>query len=366
MDKDIVPELLELIEDEFDAKTYNSDVLKKALQALSDKKATYKDVNDFAIEIGEILADVLGKNITSDILPDGKMYYNIAKRILNPTMSKNHELISGYALDVQTELNHNAGLKIKGQWAELNQNRIDGIIERVSSEDEFDKIKWILDEPIKNFSQSIVDDFVRKNVEFHAKVGLRPKIVRRSTGKCCDWCEEIVGTYEYPDDVPEDVYRRHRYCRCTVDYNPGDGKRQNVHTKEWIDPEKNAKIEARKKIGLQEKTSPKSNIVKNAISSGEVRDEINTDKQLRHLEGQSDGRSYLLGDMDYANELYNKLKGTGTPIMSEKGWSNKERVQSDGILGIHVDKKGKSEETKNAMIVYSKTGSHIYPRGEEK
>lgn len=117
-----------MIENEFDNKTYNSDVLKKAIQALKDKKATYKDANEFAIEVGEILAEVLGKNITADILPDGKMYYNIADRIINPTMSKNHELVTGYAADVQTNLNHNAGLKIKGLKAELNQGRIDLMI----------------------------------------------------------------------------------------------------------------------------------------------------------------------------------------------------------------------------------------------
>lgn len=229
MEKDIVPELLELIEKEFDNKTYNSEILKKSIQSLNDKKATYKDVNEFAIEVGDILSEVLGENITAEILPDGKMYYNIAKRILDPTMTKNHELISGYAINVQTELNHNAGLKIKGQKAELNQSRIDGIIERLSSEDDFNKIKWILDEPVKNFSQSIVDDTIRKNVEFHAEAGLQPKIVRKSTGKCCDWCEEIVGTYNYPD-VPEDVYRRHSFCKCTVTYIPQKGNASTVHS----------------------------------------------------------------------------------------------------------------------------------------
>lgn len=250
MEKDIVPELLELIENEFDSKILGSEKIKNAVRLLRDNQATYKDANEFAIELGDMLSEVFKENITASILPDGKMYHNIADRILNPTMSKNHELISGFAADVQTELNRNAGLKMKGQKAELNQDRVDGIIKRVSDEDDFDKIKWILDEPVKNFSQSIIDDTIKKNVEFHAKAGLKPKIIRRSTGKCCDWCEEIVGTYEYPD-VPKDIYRRHRYCRCTVDYYPGDGKRQNVHTKQWTDPEKNAKIEARKQIGLE-------------------------------------------------------------------------------------------------------------------
>jgi len=252
MEKDIVPGLLELIEKEFDEKTINSEVLKKAILTLRDKKATYKDANEFAIEIGNILAEVLNTHITVETLPNGKIYFNIADRIMNSTMQKNYDLITGYAIDVQTELNNTVGLKIKGQKPELNQSRIEGIVERLSTAEEFEDIKWILDEPIKNFSQSIVDDTIKANVNFQAKAGLKPKLVRKTKGNCCDWCNQIVGEYTYPD-VPDDIYRRHRYCDCTVEYYPGDGRRQNAHTKEWTDPERESKIEARKKIGIKEK-----------------------------------------------------------------------------------------------------------------
>ena len=250
MVKDIVPELLDLIEKEFDEKTYNSEALKKAIQALNDKKATYKDAHEFAIEVGEILSEVLNKNITAEILPDGRMYFNIANRILNPTMSKNYELVSSYAADVQTTLNRNAGLRIKGQKSELNQSKIDGIIERLSTAEKFEEIKWILDEPIKNFSQSIVDDTAKVNMKFQAKAGLKPKARRVGVANCCDWCRRLAGTYEYGKE-PEDIYRRHRYCRCRVEYYPGDGRVQDSRTKEWRDPEREAKIEARKKIGIR-------------------------------------------------------------------------------------------------------------------
>lgn len=251
MEKDIVPSLLELIEKDFDEKTYNSEVLKKSIQALKDNKATYKDANEFAIEVGEILSEVLNTHITVDVLPNGQMYFNIADRIMNSTLKKNYDLITGYAIDVQTELNHNAGLKIKGQKPKINQSRIDGIVERLSTE-EFEKVKWILDEPIKNFSQSIVDDVAKSNIEFQAKVGLKPKITRVVVGNCCDWCRELAGTYDY-GDAPDDIYRRHRYCRCRVEYEPGDGRIQDAHTKEWRDPKREAKIEARKKIGIKER-----------------------------------------------------------------------------------------------------------------
>jgi hypothetical protein len=232
MDKDIVPKLLETIEKEFDEKTFNSPKIKKALQSLKNNKATYLDANEFAIEVGEILSDVLTKNITVKILPDGKMYYNIADRILNPTMSKNYSLISDFAVDIQTELNHQAGLRIKGQKAKLNQSRIDGIIERLAEADNFDDIKWILGEPMVNFSQSIVDDTVKENVEFQAKAGLNPKIIRKPDSKPCKWCKSLVGEYNY-QDAPPDVYKRHENCKCTVEYKPDNIKSQNVWNKTW-------------------------------------------------------------------------------------------------------------------------------------
>jgi hypothetical protein len=247
MDKDIVPELLANIEQEFDLRTFDSLKLKTAIRQLRDKTATYRDVNEFAIEVGEILAGTLKGHVTADTLPDGKMYYNIAERILNPTMQKNYDLISNFAADVQTELNHKAGLHLKGQKPLLNKDRINGIVNRVSNEDDFSKIKWILDEPIVNFSQSIVDDAIKANADFHLRAGLSPGIERIATGNPCDWCKAVEGVYAYPD-VPKDVFRRHGYCRCNVDYDPKSGRRQNVWSKKWKDKERYDKIEARKEL----------------------------------------------------------------------------------------------------------------------
>lgn len=232
MEKDIVPKLLETIEKEFDEKTFNSSKIKKALKALQDNKATYADANEFAIEVGEILSDVLSKNITVNILPDGKMYYNIADRILNPTMSKNYSLISDFTVDIQTELNHQAGLRIKGQKAKLNQSRIDGIIERLAGAESFEDIKWILGEPMVNFSQSVVDDAVKTNAEFQSKAGIKAKIIRKPDSKPCKWCKSLVGEYDY-QDAPEDVYKRHENCKCTVEYRPDNIRSQNVWNKTW-------------------------------------------------------------------------------------------------------------------------------------
>nr|DAR57191.1 MAG TPA: hypothetical protein [Caudoviricetes sp.] len=245
---DVLPKLLEEVKNEFEFAYGESEIIRNAFAKLKAKKATYRTANDFAIEIGEILSKALGVSISADKLPDGKMYYNIAQRLLTDVLGRNYELVSGYASDVQKNLNDKAKIGLKVQVPELNKDRIAGIVNRFSSEDNFEDVSWLLDEPIVNFTQSIIDDSIRKNAEFHYKAGLQPEIVRKSFFHCCEWCQEVQGNYKYPR-VPKDVYRRHQHCRCIVDYDPKNGKIQNVWTKKWnsIDKER---VERRKLIGV--------------------------------------------------------------------------------------------------------------------
>ena len=125
---------------------------------------------------------------------------------------------------------------------------------------------------MKTFVRKAVDDTLKANVEFQGKAGLRPRVVRTAESRCCKWCTALAGSYDYPH-VPKDVYRRHQRCRCRVEYDPGEGRRQNVWNKTWTEePEvrqqriqkienlstnrdDSAKIEARKKYGLVEKSA---------------------------------------------------------------------------------------------------------------
>lgn len=75
------------------------------------------------------------------------------------------------------------------------------------------------------------------------------------------------------------------------------------------------------------------------------------------------GKSYLDGDLDYAQALIDKLSGTGKVKTDKNGrWLNKEAVIHPNVIGTHVDSNGVETKTNKAMIVYSKTGTHIYPR----
>ena len=82
----------------------------------------------------------------------------------------------------------------------------------------------------------VIDDTVHENADFQHESGLNPKIVRTVVGKCCEWCNKIAWVYYYADIKQKknhDVFKRHKHCNCKVEYVPGDGRRQNVHTKAW-------------------------------------------------------------------------------------------------------------------------------------
>ena len=227
---DVVPELLNKIKDDFYEQYRSSKVISSLNELIYSGKGNYNDAHKYSLEVGRILSNSLTNNLSSSVLPDGMMYFNIAERILGETLTNNHELVSGICEIVQNTINQSFGLGLKAIKPKLNKDAIRGIVERVSSEIEFDKVIWILGEPIETFSEKIVDESVKINAEFQSKSGLSPKIIRIAESGCCDWCNEIAGEYTYPGEVPDDVYRRHANCRCTTEY-VSISKRQNVWTK---------------------------------------------------------------------------------------------------------------------------------------
>ena len=276
--EDIAPKLYEKIKKEFDRKISDS----KRLNALSEKlakgTATYKEAHEFAIESGGILSQVFQNNISSSVLPDGRLYYNIADRIIRPMMGDLYEGVADYSKEVQTLLNKQHKIGIKAIKPELNEDKVQGIVDITSGKERFDDIAYMLGDPLINFAQTIVDDAVRANADFQYKAGLSPKIIRTSTGKCCKWCDNLAGVYEYEEvsDTGNDVFRRHKHCKCLVEYEGSDGKRTNVHTKKT---ENKADIEKRIETANKEK--------KGAVRSREYYIEKSKEISSNDLEGMN-------------------------------------------------------------------------------
>lgn len=229
---DIAPGLLEEIQRTFRELLGSSPKIRKLSQLMESGAGTYADAQRYAYEVGRCLSKALSQHITADILPDGRMYYNIAEKVLRPLLSADHDLVSQAAQLVQQSLNRAAGIGLAVQTVPMDEDRVMGIINRLSAAPEFREVSWLLGAPVQNFSLSVVDDTLAANVNFQGRAGLRPRITRIAEPRCCKWCSSLDGIYDYPN-VPQDVYRRHERCRCLVEYNPGSGRRQDVHSKRW-------------------------------------------------------------------------------------------------------------------------------------
>ncbi|VNT15803.1 gp35 [Streptococcus pneumoniae] len=400
MENDVLPGILQEVQERFERDFGKSEIVRNAFATLKAKKTTYKTANEFAIEIGDILSKALGTSLSADKLPDGKMYYNIAQRLLTDVLGRNHELVSDYARDVQKNLNDEAKIGLKVQVPELNLDRIAGIVNRFSSEDNFEDVSWLLGEPIVNFTQSIIDDTIRKNAEFHAKTGLVPTISRHSTRRCCKWCDSLVGNYIYGEE-PANFYRRHQHCTCVIDYHPKNGKVQNSWTKK-IRNESSDELEKRKRMNIDVRdNNRKTDIqeykkivdvlgVQNApislakfqdlkyndgegyeqlkdkvfiyqkIQTGEWGKRINQEKQLPHMEStHTAGKSYIYDSVD-AQELFNKHYGTGRIELDRYGRrTNKEIIELGYPIGINGSD---SSEVTSIKIHHSEKRTHIVPK----
>lgn len=199
---------------------------------LSSGAATYSDAYDYAEEIGKLASETLLKEYGGKTAEELAVAVTeeILQQTISPVLNRDFVQVRSYTQTVQRILNKKAGLGLQSVDVAINTERLDNLIKKAMSEiDEGKDPQWLFEEPVINFSQSIVDQIQKANVEEHYKAGLNPVIKRIAAPHCCEWCSNLAGTFNYPDDVPSDVYRRHSFCRCKVVYVPTKGKAQALN-----------------------------------------------------------------------------------------------------------------------------------------
>lgn len=247
MAEDIVPGLQEAIEKDFQSSFQTDSTLISIYEKIQNGTATQKDGEAFARELGTVLTDVFHRNVTPEQLPDGRMYYNIANRLIPPALEQNHGLVNEVMRQIITKQNADAGIGLRYQDADLDEDKVHGLVERAANYPQYEVVQNDVETGLTTFTQGVADDAVHKNASFQASAGLHPRIVRETDGDCCKWCLDLAGTYDY-ESAPPEVYARHANCGCSVEFRPGDGKRQDVWSKALISDAEFAKIDARKEV----------------------------------------------------------------------------------------------------------------------
>ncbi len=239
--------LLRSISEAFTKKVRSDRKLRQIANRVRDG-TDYAVANEYAVRIGEMLSDsILGETGSLSY-----MSHEVAEEVLTPLLTADHDLVADVCETIQTNMNKANGIGLAPQVPKVDTDRINGFVDKVASYDEYDKAKWMMKEPLVNYSENTVDDAVRDNAKVSDKAGIKTTIVRKAEayqrierkGKRkgsytipCDWCKALEGTYDYSTvkNTGNDVYRRHDGCRCTVTFTQGT-KRQDVWSKAvWTD-----------------------------------------------------------------------------------------------------------------------------------
>lgn len=109
-----------------------------------------------------------------------------------------------------------------------------------------DKFERFVSNAFCNNGQSFYDMYVEANVNFRSKLGMKEVIIRRQLGSCCDWCAGLAGIFD-AHNAPDDIYKRHRDCRCLVTYKSEKGY-QDVWNKKIYQTQREARIDKLQQI----------------------------------------------------------------------------------------------------------------------
>lgn len=243
-----IAEMLQAAIDKMFQKLMINDSKARAItKSIEQEKCTANDGHVYSEVVGVNLSKALLGNLTTEAAQGVITNPNIANSVLIPQMRKRYDQVNNVSQSIQRVLdkaeNINIGI-IEPEFPEDRAERLTDVI--IESASEIEKLKTALNEPVIILITSAYDEFVRQNAELSRKVGLKATITRTAEGKCCEWCANLVGIYEYGKE-PDDVYRRHQNCRCSVTFQR-EKESQNVWTKETWKSSKE-EIDRRKKVG---------------------------------------------------------------------------------------------------------------------
>lgn len=243
---DVVPALLSDIRAGFNNRIRADTQLARVARRIRDGTATLVDAHRYAERLGMDLSKALIAEIIPDVLPNGELYFNIAERIITPTLRTNYEMTNETAIEIQKLLDAKSKIGLEAVTADFPEARIRGLADKLSDifEPLENRLKW-LGEPVVNNSEAFVDDFVKANAQTRSMLGLKTTITRIVSPGCCEWCENLAGTYEYGRE-PKEIYQRHEFCRCDVIYQANRTSQNVWSKKQWQStPEE---LEARRNI----------------------------------------------------------------------------------------------------------------------
>lgn len=183
--------------------------LRAVVKRIKNGTATLTDSAEYA----RVLSHILGREVSANVL-DLDDRAGVVTQLLHDC----YEDVNSIYAQAQTLLDEQAGIHINPQKPAFPAERVDqfthSLIDPTVAES---VIKRRARAGCETITKSYHDDCVKKNAQFRHDAGLKCYIVRIGT-KCCEWCSEVAGKYEFGDQ-PDGIFRRHDNCDCTIIYD---------------------------------------------------------------------------------------------------------------------------------------------------
>lgn len=125
---DIGLELQKSIETAFNERLAIDVVIKAIKLKVENGKATQRDVTMLCKRLGEIAFKVLIENIKPEMMPNNKMYWNIAEKAIKPLMIQIHGIVNKVAAEVVEAERKTNGIHIKPIEPVFPEERIESLI----------------------------------------------------------------------------------------------------------------------------------------------------------------------------------------------------------------------------------------------
>ena len=125
---DIVPALYEKIQAEFEQNIKSN---RRIQQFLKQDRHTQKDVSLYSADLGECVSKALGKCLTAEALPDGKLYWNIAQRTIVPLLKTANDMVLDAAEAMQKQEDAENGIRLTPIRPPFPEDRVNGFIDKL-------------------------------------------------------------------------------------------------------------------------------------------------------------------------------------------------------------------------------------------
>ncbi|MBO6115786.1 MAG: hypothetical protein J6P14_01360 [Ruminococcus sp.] len=183
--------------------------LRAVVKRIKNGTATLTDSAEYA----RVLSHILGREVSANVL-DLDDRAGVVTQLLRDCYG---DVNSIYA-QTQTLLDEQAGIHIRPQQPDFPAERVDQFTHSLIDPTVKDcVIKRRAKSGCETITKSYHDDCIKKNAQFRHDAGLKCYIVRIGT-KCCEWCSDVAGKYEFGDQ-PDGIFRRHDNCDCTIIYD---------------------------------------------------------------------------------------------------------------------------------------------------